>query len=228
LEDYIFQTGFPKFLRKKAVVINKKPPRTYAWKLEDTKQLFEWITVEDQVVLFVGVYEKTKKTLNFLQESWIHIGERTMDFEQSKKYNRSQAYAFIEKSSTANDNLLFQVYFESTINWNTIRIEFFNREINEGGELAYAPEDSLDVIERCRQFGKKILWLEAFIINNDYIQPQDYISYYPDEYDELEPDEYYKRYHIQKNSDTGHWEEAKQYIRDRAVYGWVFEINYEK
>jgi hypothetical protein len=47
-------------------------------------------------------------------------------------------------------------------------------------------------------------------------------------YDEFDPSEYFKIYHVKKNRDIGHWEEAKQYVRDRADNGWVFEISYEK
>jgi hypothetical protein len=226
--EYILQTGFSESLRKKAVVIDKKPRILYAWKCEDVKQLFDWLTIEDYIVLFVGVLEILNKTPDFLHESWIYIGDRTCDFDDSKKSNRLQSLAFIEKMNLKKPNALFEVFFESTKSWDPIRIEFFNREINSGGELAYTPQDTLDVIDRCRQLGKKILGFEAFIIRNDFIQPQDYFSYYPDTYDKYDPTEYFKQYHIKKNTDIGHWEEAKQYVRDRADNGWVFEIDYEK
>jgi hypothetical protein len=227
LKEYIFQTGFPKILRKKAVVIDKKPRVLYAWKFEEATQLFEWLTAEDYIVHLVGVFEIIKKTPRFLHE-WIYVGDRTRDFDNSKKSNRSLAFEFMEKAHSTNASLLFQVFFESTKNWDIVRIEFFNRAIISGGEIAYAPEDSLDLIDRCRQLGKKILGFEAFIIRNDFIQPQDWISYYPDEYEPIDPEVYLKTYHIKKNTDIGHWEEAKQYVRDRADNGWVFEIAYEK
>jgi hypothetical protein len=227
-EEYIFQTGFPASFKKKGVVLYKTPPTTYAWKFEDVKQLFEWLTSEDYIVRSIDVFEMENKIPKFQHQSWIYIGDRTQSFEDSKKSNREQSFAFIEEVYAKNSNALFEVFFESPKSWDLIRIEFFNRAIISGGEWAYMPKDSPDIIDRCRQLGTKITGFDAFIIRPGFIQPQDMMSYYPETYDKIDPAEYLMTYHIKKNTDVGHWEEAKQWIRDRADNGWVFEIDYEK
>jgi hypothetical protein len=213
MKEYIFQKGLPESLTKKGIVINDSS-MIYAWRFDDTTQLFEWLTKGDYVVLFVGVFEVTNGIPHFLDESWIHIGDRSKDLGQSKRVNRMAASAFIERMHMNGDRLLFEVLFESTKQWDEIRQEFFNREINRGGELAYFPQDSLDVIERCCQLGKRILGLEAFIINESFIQPQDYVAYAPRSEG--------------GTANGGRWQEATQFVLERADRGWVFEISREE
>lgn len=105
--------------------------------------------------------------------------------------------------------------------------EFKDKAINHGGIYLFETIDAIAVIERCRELEKRILGIDAFEISGQYIQPMDYSDYSDANYEDLDPDKYYQRFHIKQNIDTGHWEKAKQFIRDRANKGWVFEIVYK-
>jgi hypothetical protein len=223
-----FQQGLPEALEKKATVL-MQDPITFAWKFEDIRPLFEWLTFEDNIIDSIYVFEIKNNVPAYIKNSWLYIGDRSNNFRDSKEYNRLQSLAYIENLHLKNPgDLLYDVLFESTEDWDEIRTEFFNRAIIAGGVLAYIPDHSLNIIERCRELGKKILAIEALIINNQYTQPQDDYILSGSMYDEFDPSEYLKIYHVKKNSDIGHWEEAKQYVRDRADNGWVFEIAYQK
>jgi hypothetical protein len=124
--------------------------------------------------------------------------------------------------------LVFEVFFENVQDLDEIGIEFFNRAIISGGELAYCAEDSLDVIERCRQLGKKIIGIDAFILTRNVTQPQDYADYSEYMHYLFDPSQRTRRDIVVKPDDLGHWEEAKQFVKERASKGWVFEIDYEE
>jgi hypothetical protein len=223
-----FQQGLPENLKNKATIL-KQDPITFAWKFEDISSLFEWLTFEDNIIDSIYVFELKNSVPAYIKESWLYIGDRSRNFNNSKEYSRLQSMAFIEKMHLKNaGDLLYDVLFESANDWDEIRIEFFNRAIIAGGVLAYTPDHSLGVIEKCRELGKKIVAIEALIINNQYTQPQDDYILSGRMYDEFDPSEYLKIYHVKKNSDIGHWEEAIQYIKDNYQNGWVFEIRYEE
>jgi hypothetical protein len=227
MEDYYFQKGLPKSLKEKAIIEDKSTSVTYAWKYDDVKLLFEWLIREDHIVCSVFVMEMINSTLKYTKESWIYLGDRVGSFEESKNKNHFQSSEFVDNvNKKYNRDLFYRVDFESAKDWDKIRIEFFNGEINRGGELAYTAEDSLDVIDRCRQLGKKIVGIDAFIITKDFIQPQDYADYSEFMYKLSDMSHPIRTNIVVNPNDLGHWEEAKQFVKDRALKGWVFEIDY--
>jgi hypothetical protein len=229
LEEYIFNRGLPDCFKNKAVIVKKEAPTTYAWKYEDVKNLFYWLITEEYIVRTIHVFEVINKTPRYFNQSWYYYGERNLDYENNKRLNRSKALEFIENVQVNNtQGLIYEVFFEPSVNWDKIRIEFFNRAILHGGELLYTSEDSLNIIERCRQLNKKIIAIDAFMIRDKFIQPQDYYYFSTQAYGEFDPEEYFKKYHVKKNSDSGHWEESLQYIKDNFNKNWVFEIDYEE
>jgi hypothetical protein len=229
LKESFYQQGLPKILKNKAKAIKRNTLRLLAWKYADIHSLFEWLKDNDLIVNSIDVYEINNGTPVIRLDSWFYEGDHISSFENSKQKNRLGALEFIKDAeATKNKELVFPVFFESTKEWDHLKIEFFNREINSAGVVAYLAEDGLDLIDRCYQDGRSIKAIEAFIINKRFIQPQDFISYSPDSYDRIDPDIYFKIYHIKKYTDAGHWEEAKEYIRNGGLRGWVFDIDYEK
>jgi hypothetical protein len=110
---------------------------------------------------------------------------------------------------------------------NEIIKEFGNKVIKRRKEFFFKPDDAIAFIERCRELRKIIIGIEAFQIIDQFIQPMDYISYNSLVYDEFDKKQYFEKYHVEKNSDAGHWQEAIRFVQDRMINGWVFTFTYK-
>lgn len=104
---------------------------------------------------------------------------------------------------------------------------FYWKGTIRGGQYLFDTDDSIAIIERCRERDKKILGIDAFKDYGSQIEMMDYVYYEGKGYDNFDPAKYFDKYHIKKNSDAGHWQEATQFIRDRKDQGRVFEIVYD-
>jgi hypothetical protein len=104
--------------------------------------------------------------------------------------------------------------------------EFGKKALKNWGENLFYEQDAILLIQKCRELNIKILGVETFILNPPYTQPMDYFDYTGD-YDDFEPKEYEKKYHIKKYTDSGRWADAIQFVKDHAGQGWLFEIEYE-
>jgi hypothetical protein len=106
--------------------------------------------------------------------------------------------------------------------------DFKDKAVKYRNETLFREEDAIQLIYKCQQLNKKILGIETFILTPPSIQPMDYVDYTARYYKDFEPEQYFQKYHIKKYTDTGHWAEAIQFVKDRIGRGWLFEINYEK
>lgn len=112
-----------------------------------------------------------------------------------------------------------------------IEKQFKDTSIIHHNIFLFRPYDALAVIEKCRSLNKKIYGIDAFnLFENGKIQPvmEQSIDYTSKGYEYFDEFKYYSNYHIRKNCDVGHWDEAEQFIKDRINDKWVFEIVYEK
>ncbi len=110
-----------------------------------------------------------------------------------------------------------------------IEKEFKNRGIRQGKKPYYyvfSAENALALIEKCHEINRIIYGIDVFRTKeaNEIV---DYIDYSAKYYELFNPIEYLRKFHIEKNKDSGHWEEAKQFIKDRMNSGYYFEIVYE-
>ncbi len=93
----------------------------------------------------------------------------------------------------------------------SIESEFKERAVVRGGIHFFKPEDALDVIRMCQEQNKKILGIDAFIIQENKTQPV------------LEHSIDYSTNGVNQ----GNWSEATLFIEDRRSYNFMFEIIYE-
>jgi hypothetical protein len=105
--------------------------------------------------------------------------------------------------------------------------EFQEKGILRGHTRYYYADDAIAIIQKCRKGKKRILGIDALTITEKTAQVVDYIDYTAGYYKEFDESFYFSKYHVRKNSDTGHWIEAEKWIKDRIDNGWVFEIGYE-
>jgi hypothetical protein len=92
-----------------------------------------------------------------------------------------------------------------------LKAEFLNVAVTHLDMIMYHPEDALRVINRCRELNRKILGIDAFIVDGEKIQPS--LEHSID-------------FSIKK-SDKGFWSEAEEFIRQYMNEGFVFEIVYK-
>lgn len=93
----------------------------------------------------------------------------------------------------------------------TIESIFSDVSIKHDTITLYYPNDAIRVIEKCKELDKKVYGIEAFRVNNQYIQP--FMEFSTDYSYDVSSDPYAKAIeHIKKYSDRG----------------FVFEIVYEK
>ena len=100
-----------------------------------------------------------------------------------------------------------------------IEDEFFDRAIVHASSLLFKPEDAIEVIKRCHKQGLDISGMDAFELTGEGIKITEFL-------DTNVFDNYFKQYHVKRESGEGHWEEAIGYIKENADKGWVFELTY--
>jgi hypothetical protein len=107
--------------------------------------------------------------------------------------------------------------------------EFKDRATIHGSIFFFNVQDSLKIIARCKELNRRIKRIETFILTDTTTQPQDYMIYAGGLYDSIDGKRYFELYHIQKNSDKGHWAEATHYIKEKAKINpdYFFDIGYE-
>jgi hypothetical protein len=106
--------------------------------------------------------------------------------------------------------------------------EFENKGVRQGPDYyIFHGNEAIAVIERCRELNRKIYGIDVFRTEegNEIV---DYIDYTNIGYRDFDPARYFDEFHIEKDKDVGHWEEAKQFIKDRINSGYYFEVVYEK
>ncbi len=94
---------------------------------------------------------------------------------------------------------------------NLVEAEFLKRATIRGGVHMYNASDAIDVISVCEQHGWQILGIDSFIVTEKLTRPLM---------------EHTLDCSITKN-ENGYWYEAKQFVRERADFGYYFEIVYE-
>ena len=104
--------------------------------------------------------------------------------------------------------------------------EFKSRGFRLGPDYyLFRADDATAKIKRCRELNKKIHGIDVFK-NEEGNEIVDYIDYTTIGYREWEPSKYYEKFHIEKDKDIGHWEEAKKFLEDRMHSEYVFELVY--
>lgn len=93
----------------------------------------------------------------------------------------------------------------------TIEAEFSNVAITHLDIIMYRPKDALYVIDRCKTLNKKILGIDAFIVDGEKIQP--FLEHSVD--------------FTTTDSENGFWKEAKEFINEYINEEFVFEIVYK-
>jgi hypothetical protein len=106
--------------------------------------------------------------------------------------------------------------------------EFKDKAVIDRNEILFHEQDTIQLIQRCREQNKKILGIETFILDPPYIQPMDFYDYTSLYYANFDPEQYFQKYHIKKYTDSGRWADAIQFVKDRIGRGWLFEIDYER
>jgi len=92
-----------------------------------------------------------------------------------------------------------------------IEAEFSNVSVIHLDMHMYYPKDALLLINRCRELNKKVLGIDAFIVDGEKIQPS------------LENSIDFSI----KKSDNGFWDEAEWFIKKYMNREFVFEIVYK-
>jgi hypothetical protein len=106
--------------------------------------------------------------------------------------------------------------------------EFKNKGVLRGLTYRFLGKYALAIIGKCREMNKVIYGIDVFEITNVSTQIIDYVDYSGKSYKEFDSSKYYEKYHVKKNIDAGHWEEASRFIKDRMNSGYYFEIVYEE
>ncbi|MDD2401323.1 MAG: hypothetical protein PHD60_03735 [Clostridia bacterium] len=92
----------------------------------------------------------------------------------------------------------------------TLEDEFSNVAIMHLDMNMYYPKDALLLIRRCKELNKKILGIDAFIVDGEKIQPS--LEHSID-------------FSIKKSqNEYGFWEEAENFIKQITNDKYVFEI----
>lgn len=93
----------------------------------------------------------------------------------------------------------------------SIQKEFRDRAIVKAGTYLFGPQDAIEVVKKCSQIERKILGIDAFVVTDNTVQP--FMEHSID----------YSVGGLQ----GGNWNEAEQFILERAEMGFVFEVVYE-
>jgi hypothetical protein len=208
--------------------MKKNEIKVLAWPYNESKTILKWIGQNQYIPLYVFPYSPGNGY--FLGNSF-YIGDRTKSLEENIAYNLIKFGDFVDETNLkSGGKKLYVLYFKSLLDMGLIEKEFLNRAVNHGGEYLLLPEDAIIFVERCKELKLKILALEAFHLYSDgRIQPDMGADmYYDDTYfSEIDDEIYFVKYHIKKNADIGHWEEAKQFIKEKINSNYYFEVYYQ-
>ena len=222
--EYAFQSGLPEYIKQRAIALSVGIVN-YAWPSLYVKDVLDWIENNNQILLSIYVFTKMNEKLQFANNTWHYKGNRNTNRKENLVNNLLSAKMFIgalEKQG----NFYYEILFKNETKLDILDKEFLDKATIHRGDITYSEKDAFEIVDRCKEKGLKITNIDAFLIEDQFIQPTDYMPYNDSSYFDYPPDLYQERYHVSKNADTGHWQEAKQWIRDRANQGWTFEIYY--
>jgi hypothetical protein len=222
--EYYFQSGLPEHLKQNAIAPNVGEVN-YAWPFSYVKEVLDWIEKNNQILLSIYVFTKMNEELKFADYSWHYKGDRTKNRQENLINNLLSAKMFIS-ALEQQGNFYYKVLFRNETKLDVLDKEFLDKATIHGGDITYSEDDALEIVDRCKEKGLKISNIDAFLIKDQFIQPTEYMPYNDSSYFDYPPNLYQERYRTKKNADKGHWQEAKQWIRDRANQGWTFEISY--
>jgi hypothetical protein len=227
--DYILQSGLPEHLKKTAI-IREVSSGIYCWQKSEAKEVLNWIGVNNLIVLDIDVFIRFGEEMVYTGYRWCYQGNSTRSRKENLTINLDLAGKYIDDLAKQSD-FFYEILFKSESSMDEIKREFFDRAVIHRGEITFKVEDALAIIDKCREKGRRIIGFEVFLIekteNGQTIRPMEYRPYSGKSYDGYNPEKYIATYHVNKNADAGHWEEAKQFIIDRASKGWVFRVAYE-
>lgn len=89
--------------------------------------------------------------------------------------------------------------------------EFSDRVLLRGGVRLFRPADAIDLIERCRQVGVRVLGIDAFLDRPDGIQPSMEHSI-----------DFSSEHHAELLKDS--WQHAERFVREREATPFLFEV----
>jgi len=69
--------------------------------------------------------------------------------------------------------------------------------------------------------------MEAYKITGNHIQPWDERLYYSDS-EQMDPERYFKTYHMKKFPDPKNWEKARFFIQENTQPNLYFQLYFEK
>lgn len=92
-----------------------------------------------------------------------------------------------------------------------VEAKFLKKAIIRGGVHMYNAPDAIDVISMCEQHGWPIVGIDSFIVTENQTRPL--IDHMLD-------------CSVTRN-ENGYWYEAKQFVKERADFGYYFEIVYD-
>jgi hypothetical protein len=226
MELYIFQKGLPEEITNKGIVVMNG--QILAWPYEETKEILAWLDQNQYVPRYIFTH------LTRFQHpipSSRYIGDRMKTIEENVKENLVKFSNFIDDNNIKlGGNVLYVIYFQSLSNMDSVQKEFLNRSVIQGGEYLLRPYDAIDFVERCKELTLRILALEAFILyDNGGIQPDMGADMYYDDnyYSEIGAETYLAEYHINKNTDIGRWEEAKQFLKEKISSKYYYQVDYD-
>ena len=92
-----------------------------------------------------------------------------------------------------------------------IEAEFYSVAVTHLKIVMYHPSDAIRVVQRCKELNRRILGLDAFTVNEPYIQPslEDSVDF------------------STSQSKDGFWAEAEEFLRRYLNSAFVFEVVYE-
>jgi hypothetical protein len=222
--EYPLQSGLPEYLKQRAITLGEGVVN-YAWPSLYVKDVLDWIEINNHILLSVYVFTKVNEGLKFANNTWHYKGDRTKNRKENLVNNLLSAKVFIS-ALEKQGNYYYEILFKNETKLQALDKEFLDKATIHRGDITYSEEDALEIVDRCKEENLKITYIEAYLITIRSIHPTDYMPYNDSSYFDYPPDLYQERYHVSKNADTGHWQEAKQWIRDRANQGWTFEIYY--
>jgi hypothetical protein len=187
------------------------------------------INTRDKWVNAVNDPDQARRVFEQIGQSEGSISENELyELWSQGKFAAFKVYGFIiGLPATAIAISLTLVFRRRRRMTNDIDAEFLSRGILLGRTYTFNSDDSLAIIERCRQMDRVIYGIESLIITDKITQVVDYMDYTAIYYFEFDKDKYFEKYHIAKESDRGHWAEAKQFVLDRKDEGLWFEIDHE-
>jgi hypothetical protein len=223
----------------------KNDPRRHAWHYSDAKQILKWIETNGYMPIRINVFQSEFDIIKpvlvnikhldpFWDEvdisknelSWSYEKDRIKEHKQNVVENLLNALQFLDLNNEKyGPNVLFEIFFETGIYLDSVEKEFFEKSIQGYEEVMFEARDAINIVKRYRELGKTILAIEAYRLFDDYTyQPFDEIYYDYISYENFDPNEYFERYHVVKNSDQGHWLEAEQWLKGRMATEWGFIV----